>query len=382
MGVKELLSDMDSSSEAGAKKKHTTGVSHIDKGERIPVLAPDGEPLMPTKPARARKWIESGKAEPFQNKLNHFGVQLKEEPSGRAKQDVVAALDPGSKFSGIAVASKEAVLCGFNLELPQKVSKRMDKRKERRRNRRYRKTRRRPKRFDNRTGHWLAPSIKARKQLELKVIKELSKIYPISKIAVEDVSYDHHTKKDGGYFSQVEVGKNWLISKLKEIAPVKLFKGWQTSRERKELGLEKSSNKDERTPRPHVHDAIALASLVLGDISLTSFRFDVVTRPKYSRRKLHLEQPSKGGIRKKYGGSTTPFKYRKGDYVEARQGNKTVRGWVSGYTKNLISVSDFNWNRLGQFAKSKTRLISRNSGLMSKSKEVKSRHLLPHVIND
>ncbi|PTD94131.1 hypothetical protein C9439_03545, partial [archaeon SCG-AAA382B04] len=289
--------------------------------ERVPVLAPDGEPLMPTKPARARRWLEEGKAEPVRTEINGFVIQLVEEPSGREKQEVTVGLDPGSKFSGLAVVSKEAVLCGFNLELPQGVSDRMDKRGERRRNRRYRKTRRRPERFDNRNGHWLAPSIKARKQLELRVIKELSEVYPISKMAIEDVSFDHYTKEWGKYFSQVEVGKNWLISRLEEIASVELFKGWQTSEERKKLGLEKTSKKDERTPRAHVHDAIALGSLVLKDISLTSFRFDIVTRPKYSRRKLHLEQPSKGGARRRYGGTTTQSKYRKGDYVEARQGD-------------------------------------------------------------
>ncbi|PTD94376.1 hypothetical protein C9439_03530, partial [archaeon SCG-AAA382B04] len=175
--------------------------------ERVPVLAPDGEPLMPTTPQRARRWLKEGKAEPVRTELDVFAVQLVEEPSGREKQEVTVGLDPGSKFSGIAVVSKEAVLCGFNLELPQRVSDRMDKRRERRRNRRYRKTRRREKRFDNRNGHWLAPSIKARKHLELRVIKELSEVYPISKIAIEDVSFDHYTKEWGKYFSQVEVGK-------------------------------------------------------------------------------------------------------------------------------------------------------------------------------
>lgn len=106
------------------------------------------------------------------------------------------------------------------------------------------------------------------------------------------------------------------------------------------------------------------------------FSFDVVTGPKYSRRKLHLEQPSKGGVRGEYGGTTTPSKLRKGDYVGAEEGDRAVRGWVSGHTKNHISVSDFDWNRLGQFAQSKTHLINRNSGLMVNPKEVMNRHLL------
>jgi len=86
------------------------------------------------------------------------------------------------------------------------------------------------------------------------------------------------------------------------------------------------SDKAARVPEAHITDAIALCSLALGDINLTPFPFDVITRPKYSRRKLHMEQPSKGGVRRQYGGTTTPFVFRKGDYVEAVQDKKTVRG--------------------------------------------------------
>ena len=67
----------------------------------------------------------------------------------------------------------------------------MDKRRELRRSRRYRNCRRRPSRFLNRTKTGkITPSIKARKQLELKVISELCKIYPISIAGIEDVSFN------------------------------------------------------------------------------------------------------------------------------------------------------------------------------------------------
>jgi len=346
----------------------------IISNPRVPVLAPDGAPLMPTKASRARRWIKEGKAIPTRTKLGIFAVQLTVEPPGREKQPIAMGIDPGSKYSGIATSSKQAILCGFNLELPDYIKKRMDKRRELRRNRRYRKRRRRKSRFLNRTGHKIAPSILARKQLELRVAKEIAKTYPISEIAMEDVAFDHRNLRFGSYFSQVEIGKEWLKTELEEIAPVKLFRGWQTSVRRKEQGLRKEYNKEERVPEAHVSDAIALCSLLLSVIELTPFHFDVVRRPKYSKRKLHLEQPSKGGIRRQYGGTTTPFLFRKGDYVEARQGKKIVRGWVSGYTKNLISVSDFDWKRLGQFAVSKVRLLTRNTSLLLKSKEVKTAH--------
>jgi len=362
---------------SGTESKHSE--KRIISNLRVPVLASDGEPLMPTKASRARRWIEEGKAKPIRTKLGIFAVHLIEEPSGRVKQPIVVGIDPGSKYTGIAVTAKKEVLCGYNLELPDYIKQRMDKRRELRRNRRYRKCRRRECRFLNRTGHKIAPSILARKQLELRVVRELVKTYPISEIAIEDVRFNHYNKRYGKYFSQVEIGKNWLIAELEKIAPVTLFNGWETSVRRKELGLKKVSKKDARVPEAHVTDAITLCSLVLGDVQLTPFHFDIVRRPKYSRRKLHLEQPAKGGIRRQYGGTATPFIFRKGDYVEATQGKKTVRGWVSGYTKKQISVSDFDWKRLGQFVVSKVRLLERNAGLLLRRKEVKRGEFLPRL---
>ena len=356
-------------------------VERIISNPRVPVIAPDGESLMPTKASRARKWIKEGKAKTIRTKLDIFAVQLVEEPSGREKQPVIVGIDPGSKYTGVAVASPNTILCGYNLELPDYIKQRMDKRRELRRSRRYRNCRRRECKFLNRTGHKIAPSILARKQLELHVVMELAKAYPISKIAIEDVSFNHYKLRWGSYFSQVEIGKNWLVSELEKIAPVMLFKGWETSERRKELKLKKSGRKDAREPEAHVTDAIALCSLTLGDVKITTFNFGIIRRPKYSRRKLHLEQPTKGGIRRQYGGTTTAFTFRKGDYVEATQGKRTVRGWVSGSTKRLISVSDFDWKRLGQFVVSKVRLLERNRGLLLKRRQKGQFPVLKHEVS-
>jgi hypothetical protein len=103
------------------------------------------------------------------------------------------------------------------------------------------------------------------------------------------------------------------------------------------------------------------------------FKYDTITRPKYSRRILHLEQPSKGGTRRKYGGSTADWtNIRKGDYVEAAQVEKAFRCWVSGYIddKRLISVSNFDWMRVGQFGESNIKILNRNTGLLLKIEKV------------
>jgi hypothetical protein len=102
----------------------------------------------------------------------------------------------------------------------------------------------------------------------------------------------------------------------------------------------------------------------IGKVAVTPAPFTVIRRPSISRRQLHLMVPAKGGLRRKYGGTVTRHGFRKGDYVEATQGSKTVRGWVSGDTEKQVSVSDASWKRLGQFTAKKVRLIQRSTGLI------------------
>ena len=74
--------------------------------------------------------------------------------------------------------------------------------------------------------------------------------------------------------------------------------------------------------------------------------------------------PSKGGLRRKYGGTTTRHGFRKGDYVKAQMAGRVVYGWVRGDNERQVSVSDINWRRLGQFSAKKTCLVKRSTGLL------------------
>jgi RRXRR protein len=56
---------------------------------RIPVISIEGQPLMPTTPARARKWIESGKAVKKWSDVGLFYVQLVNPPSDTKIQPIV-----------------------------------------------------------------------------------------------------------------------------------------------------------------------------------------------------------------------------------------------------------------------------------------------------
>lgn len=351
---------------------------------RIPVVDSQHQPLMPTKPSRARKWIREGKAIGKFNDLGQFYIQLVNEPSGSESQPIVIGIDPGKKYSGIGVQSAKVTLFTAHLQLPfEIVRKRMEQRALMRRGRRGRRINRsvsfklrahRQKRFNNRRGSKLPPSIRANRELELRVVSELCKVFPVTGIIYEIVE-----AKGSKSFSPVMVGQHWMLKQLAQFTPVKTRKGWETSQVRTQLGLQKQKySKGDSIPATHAVDGVALAASAFtrygvidrhstgwkGNASITSAPFAVIRRPPFSRRQLHLMTPAIGGLRRKYGGTTTRRGFRKGDLVQANQGKKTFLGWVSGDTDSQVSVSDASWKRLGQFTARKVRLIRRSTGLI------------------
>ena len=133
----------------------------------VPVLDQQGEPLAPTRPSRARRWIETGKARHVWRK-GHFAVQLTSPASGDAVPDISLNIDPGYRTTGLAVVinrpdGTNEVLQGYELHhRTAGIVMRMLSRRVYRRSRRSR-LRRRPARFDNRTrpDGWLPPSMRS-----------------------------------------------------------------------------------------------------------------------------------------------------------------------------------------------------------------------------
>ncbi|NEO48856.1 MAG: hypothetical protein F6K55_34095 [Moorea sp. SIO4A3] len=353
---------------------------------RVPVISPNGKPLMPTKASRARRWLKQGFAVVYPNDLNIFAIKLVNQPSGSQTQDIAVGVDPGKLFSGIAVQSQTTTLWTGHLVLPYKrVRDRIDTRRIMRRTRRSRRINRkvsyskrahRQKRFENRIAKKVPPSIRANRQLEFQVVSELFRLYPVKAIVYEVVK-----ARGNKGFSPVMVGQHWAISQLQQMAPVTRKQGWETALKREGLGLTKDkTDKSRQTLETHGVDGIALAATHFfrrrnyyyrnGKVSfpenctVTNALFAVVRRAPISRRQLHLLQFSKGGKRRKYGGTTTRHGFRKGDYVEAVKAGKTYRGWVSGETAKQVSVSNINWKRIGQFSARKVRLLKRATGLI------------------
>ncbi len=151
--------------------------------------------------------MKSGKAIPKRNKVGVFYVQLVNKPSGYAVQPIVAGTDRGKCFTGIAFQSKLATIAVFHLCLPgfykstkntldrQSVTGKMAKRAELRGSKRSRRIDRsqpfaernhREKRFSNRRGNKIPPSVKANRLMELRVLLSMNKILPIAEIRDED----------------------------------------------------------------------------------------------------------------------------------------------------------------------------------------------------
>jgi hypothetical protein len=323
---------------------------------------------MPCKPSKAKKLLNSGKAEPRWSKLGLFYIQLTIEITSEynANQHFILANDPGSRFDGFALACKYVQLRLMAI-MPEYVHEKMKNRRELRRARRYRNTRRRPERPRSPGPDWIAPSQLAKVLFRLAIVRELCKLFPIKHFIVEDVKFDHYNKRWGRYFSTVEIGKGYYYRELQKLGTLVLVEGWQTNLWREEAGLKKTSRKNALIPESHANDAVAMLHGLAGSEPDERAPFYILRRPEFARRSLHRQNFQKGGIRPSFGGTTNGGFFRKGDYVEAEKAGKTYRGWVCGLPTEktpLVGIMDARRKRIGQFVPSKVRLLRRSGNIL------------------
>ena len=183
------------------------------------VLNQHSKPLMPCKPQKARKLLESGKAKVVSRAP--FTIKLLHGSSGH-KQKITAGMDTGSETVGCAAIANGKVIYQSEVKIRTDVSKKMQRRAMYRRTRRGRKCRYRKPRFLNRSSARkagrLAPSLLSKLQSHLREKAQIEKILPISHWKVETASFDIHKITNPDVW-----GSDYQKGKLKGYHNIKAF---------------------------------------------------------------------------------------------------------------------------------------------------------------
>ncbi len=322
---------------------------------------------MPTTPARARRWIKSGKATTFwQGGL--FCVRLNVEPSAREMQPLAVGIDPGSKKEGLVVASAAHTYLNIQADARTGVKQAVKQKSQMRRTRRGRKTPcRQPRQNRKHAKKKIPPSTKARWQWKLRLATWLCQLYPVSVFVVEDIKAPTRGKKRWDQsFSPLEVGKAWFYGELGKLAPVQTKRGYQTKELREQLGLKKTGKKTAEVWEAHCVDAWTLAYSVVGGRTMPdNTRLVCIAPLVWHRRQLHRLEPEKGGGRKPYGG-TRSLGIKRGTLVKhPTYGNAYVGGMMDGKLslhdpqtgKRLTQTAKVNACKSIKLLRWKTRLL-------------------------
>lgn len=338
----------------GKTKPPKHGSSKYNPVKFVPVVDMNQQPLMPTTPARAAKWIKAGKATPFFKK-GIFCVRLNVEPSARETQEIWIGVDPGSKKEGYTVKSEAHTYLNLNVDAKTDVKDKIEVRRNMRRGRRNRKTPCRAPR-GNRSclrGNRIPPSTKARWDWKLRIIKVICGMFPISGVIVEDIKARTRKGKGGKWnlsFSPLEVGKVYFYDAIRKMClELETNEGHQTFEMRSQQGLKKSKAKMAPRFDTHCVDSWVMVNGMVGGHLIPDNESILCVSPvNYYRRQLHVLQPAKGNIRKRMGGSMC-HGFKKGSVVRhPKHGIAYVGGWL----KDRIALCSMqNGKRICQNAK-------------------------------
>lgn len=148
----------------------------------------NGKPLMPCKPAKARKLLKDHKATVVSR--CPFTIQLLWNCEENV-QEITIGIDKGSHVTGVSCVGHGKILMSLTIHHRTDIKAKMDARRSNRKNRRSRLWYR-PKRFSNRASSKrrgrLPPSIKANVEEVKRGVRQIP--LPISHIIVEDVQVD------------------------------------------------------------------------------------------------------------------------------------------------------------------------------------------------
>lgn len=300
----------------------------------VPVVDTNQKPLMPTTPSRARRWVKSGKATPFWKK-GIFCVRLNDEPRGRVVQPIAVGIDPGSKREGFTVKSRSHTFLNIQTSTVDWVSKAIELRRGLRQSRRFRHTPYRQHRL-NRSRNGLPASVRARWDWKLRIVCWLIRMFPVTDIVVEDTKAKYTgCRKWDTTFAPLQCGKTWFYNHLRQIANLTLKNGFDTKLMRASLGLKKSRRKLLDSFAAHCVDSWILANSAVGGHTTPDNTTILVLVPiRLHRRQLHVTNPTKGGIRKRYGG-TRSLGFKKGSLIKHP---KYGLAYVGGHKNGRITL--------------------------------------------
>jgi 5-methylcytosine-specific restriction endonuclease McrA len=160
---------------------------------KIFVLDTNKKPLDPIHPAQARQLLRNKKAAILRR--FPFTIILKEPSPDTPHLLLRLKVDPGAKYTGVALVNDSTGEVVFAAELKHRgfaIRDALTSRRQLRRSRRARKTRYRKPRFLNRTrpDGWLAPSLQSRIENIKAWVEKLRKLAPIAAISQELVRFD------------------------------------------------------------------------------------------------------------------------------------------------------------------------------------------------
>jgi 5-methylcytosine-specific restriction endonuclease McrA len=160
---------------------------------KVFVLDTEKRPLTPIHSAQARQLLRNKKAAVYRR--FPFTIILKKSQPDSTVQPLRLKIDPGAKFTGIALVNNSTGEIVFAAELKHRgfaIRDALTSRRQLRRGRRTRITRYRQPRFLNRTHPegWLAPSLQSRVENIKTWVNRLRKLVPIAAISQELVRFD------------------------------------------------------------------------------------------------------------------------------------------------------------------------------------------------
>lgn len=151
----------------------------------------NGNPLMPTtRHGKVRRLLKNNKAVVVN--LCPFTIRLTYETTNY-KQEITLGVDTGTKHVGLSATTKSKELYSSEVILRSDIVDLLSTRREQRRTRRNRLRYRKPG-FYNRVGanksNWIAPSIQQRIDSHIKIVSDVYKILPVSKLIIEVAQFD------------------------------------------------------------------------------------------------------------------------------------------------------------------------------------------------